>query len=115
MFPIQSAAVRCTTACCVALAASFCVTAARANNVLLDAGCAPRLTVQQQRLFDRASVGTDALRQFIYIRRAILQVDTYETAIWASDVAAAHAACVRRLSGSGPSEPPRKLGATFPQ
>jgi hypothetical protein len=103
MIHIRIVALRCATASCVALAASLPGAAARADGVVPDADCAPRLTTEQQRLFDRASVGTDALRQFIYIRRAILQVDTYETAVWAAEVAAARAAWASTLStGVGP-------------
>jgi hypothetical protein len=100
MLHIRSVALRCATASCVALAASLHVAAARADGVVFDSGCAPRLTLQQQRLFERASAGPDALRRFIDIRRAILQVDIYETAMWAEEETAAQAACASRLSAA---------------
>jgi hypothetical protein len=74
--------------------------AVMAQTVELDANCAPQLSRQQERLYQKASDGTDALRQFIFIRRAILQVDTYETARWAESLNAARAACVHTHSAA---------------
>jgi hypothetical protein len=71
---------------------------AMAQDVALDAKCAPLLTHQQQRLYDKANDGTSALRQFVFIRRAILQVDVYETATWAESLNAARAVCARNSS-----------------
>ena len=85
-------------ACVVVLAAGLSAGAARATETVLAADCAPRLTMAQQRLFDRAALSTDALRQFVYIRRAMLQVDTYETAVWAEHLIALQAACTRSLA-----------------
>ena len=69
--------------CATLILSTLAGQAVMAQTVELDANCAPQLTRQQQRLYQKANDGTDALRQFIFIRRAILQVDTYETATWA--------------------------------
>jgi len=42
----------------------------------------------------------DALRQFVFIRRAILQVDAYETATWAKFLNETRAACVQKRSAA---------------
>jgi hypothetical protein len=47
----------------------------------------------QRRLYEEANPGIDALRQFVFIRRAILQVDVYETATWAGSLNTARAVC----------------------
>jgi len=73
--------------------AALTVDAAMAQDVALDATCAPLLTHEQQRLYEKANAGTDALRQFVFIRRAILQVDVHETAAWAGSVNEARAVC----------------------
>lgn len=74
--------------------------AVMAQDVGLDANCAPLLTHQQQRLYDKANDGTNALRQFVFIRRAILQVDVFETAAWAEALNAARADCARNRSAA---------------
>ena len=84
---------RLTSACFAFVLAALAVDAAMAQDVALDATCAPLLTHQQRRLYEKANAGTDALRQFVFIRRAILQVDVYETATWAGSVNEARAAC----------------------
>ena len=70
--------------------------AATAQGAKLDTNCVPLLTHQQQRLYSKASEGTDSLRWFVFIRRAILQVDVYDTAIWAESLNAARAMCMRQ-------------------
>lgn len=75
--------------------------AVMAQTVELNANCVPQLTRQQQRLYQKANDGTDALRQFIFIRRAILQVDTYETATWVDSVNEMRAACNSKRSAAG--------------
>ena len=37
--------------------------------------CAPQLTHLQERLYQKAGEGPDALRDFVFIRRGILQLD----------------------------------------
>jgi hypothetical protein len=86
--------------CAALILAALAGEAIMAQTVKLDANCIPQLTRQQQRLYQKANDGTDALRQFIFIRRAILQADTYETATWAESLNAARAACVRTRSAA---------------
>ena len=84
---------RLAMACVAFVLAALAVDGAIARGVALDATCAPLLTQEQQRLYDKANAGTDALRQFVFIRRAILQVDVHETATWAQSVDVARAVC----------------------
>jgi hypothetical protein len=86
--------------CAALVLATLAGDAVLAQTVELDANCVPQLTRQQQRLYQKANDGTDALRQFIFIRRAILQVDTYETATWAESLNEARAACVHTRSAA---------------
>ena len=81
------------TGCLAFVLAALAADAAMAQDVALDATCAPLLTHQQRRLYEKANAGTDALRQFVFIRRAFLQVDVYETATWAGSLNEARAAC----------------------
>ena len=74
--------------------------AVMAQTVELDANCVPQLTRQQERLYQKANDGTDTLRQFVFIRRAILQVDTYETATWAESLNAARGSCVQKRAAA---------------
>ena len=69
-----------------------------AQEARLDKDCTPQLTYAQQRLYQNANEGTDVLRRFTFIRRGILQVDTYETAIWAASLSAARVACLKTAS-----------------
>ena len=69
-----------------------------AQEARLDKVCTPQLTYAQQRLYQNANEGTDVLRRFTFIRRGILQVDTYETAIWAVAVSRARVSCMKRAS-----------------
>src|SRR5690349_14818011 len=70
-------------ASCVAFVSAFSAHPVIAQEARLDRDCTPHLTQMQQRLFQKAEEGPDALRNFIFIRRAIVQVDTYGTAVWA--------------------------------
>lgn len=89
-------------ACHVAGYAAFVLALAAhpvmAQEARLDSNCVPHLTHVQQRLYQKADEGSDALRNFIFIRRAILQVDTYETAIWADSLRRARSACMTNVS-----------------
>jgi len=89
---------RLATSCVAFVLAALAADAVMAQDVRLDATCAPLLTQQQRRLYEKANAGTAALRQFVFIRRAFLQVDVYETAIWAESVNAARADCSSRRS-----------------
>ena len=75
---------------------------AKAEDILFGADCAPLFTAQQQRLYDRARVSTDSLRQFMFIRRAILQLDVHETAIWAASIDAARVSCDQKRTAAAP-------------
>jgi hypothetical protein len=68
--------------------------AASASEMALDAHCAPQLTPLEQRIQDRAGVGPDALRQFLWIRRDILQLDIYDTAARFEALGNARASCL---------------------
>ena len=81
------------TGCLAFVLAALAADAAMAQDVALDATCAPLLTHQQRRLYEKANAGTDALRQFVFIRRAFLQVDVHETATWAESLNEARAVC----------------------
>ena len=59
----------------------------------------------EQRLLAKADEGTDALRRFIYIRRAILQLDVRETAEWAEAWHATNASCARSAMTAAPGVP----------
>jgi hypothetical protein len=86
--------------CTTLVLAALIVDGAMAQDAQLDANCVPHLSRQQQRLYEKSDEGPDALRQFIFIRRAILQVDTYETATWAESLNEARGACMRTRSAA---------------
>ncbi|HEY2559937.1 MAG TPA: hypothetical protein VGI48_09550 [Caldimonas sp.] len=88
-------------ASCAAFAfATLAAEPVMAQDTTLDANCVPQLTRLQQRLYQKANDGPDSLRQFIFIRRAILQVDVYETATWAASLNEARAVCARKSSAA---------------
>lgn len=89
--------------------------AVMAQDVALDANCAPLLTHQQQRLYDKANDGTNPLRLFVFIRRAILQVDVYETASWAESLNALRAGCARNRSVAASASTAAALLRSDPQ
>jgi hypothetical protein len=86
--------------CAALVMAGLVGEAVMAHTVELDANCAPQLTRQQERLYQKANGGIDALRQFIFIRRAILQLDTYETATWAESLNGARRSCVQKRAAA---------------
>jgi hypothetical protein len=86
--------------CAALVLATLAGEAVMAQTVELDANCAPQLTRQQERLYQKANDGIDALRQFVFIRRAILQVDVYDTATWAESLNAARGSCVQRRAAA---------------
>jgi hypothetical protein len=71
---------------------------AMAQSASFDAECAPRLSGVQQRLFDKSDQGPDALRDFMFVRRGILQLDIYETGVWADSIRQERAACIKQLA-----------------
>jgi hypothetical protein len=87
---------------------SFVVHATLALAVLSFAGstfaqgadCPAAATWLQHRLLAKAGESPAALRQFIYIRRAILQIDIGETQAWADAVLAAHPECGSPTAGT---------------
>jgi len=70
--------------------------AAMAQNASSSATCGPQFSGLQERLYQKAGEGPDALRDFIFIRRGILQLDVYETASWADSVSQERAACMKQ-------------------
>lgn len=88
----------CHVAAYAALLLALAAHPVMAQEAGLDRDCAPKLTTMQQRLYQKASEGPDALRNFIFIRRAILQVDIYETAVWAASLSRARASCMKKAS-----------------
>jgi hypothetical protein len=58
--------------------------------------CGPQLTHLQERLYQKAGEGPEALREFMFIRRGILQLDVSETADWAGAVSQARATCMKQ-------------------
>ena len=75
---------------------AFATGTALAQDTAINVDCVPQMTSLQQRLYQKANEGPDVLRDFMFIRRGILQLDTYETAAWASSVNEARAACMKK-------------------
>ena len=70
---------------------------ALAQDAGFGATCGPQLTTHlQERLYQKAGEGPDALRDFMFIRRGILQLDVTETADWAASVSQERAACMKK-------------------
>jgi hypothetical protein len=57
--------------------------------------CVPQMSRLEQRLYQKAGEGPDALRQFIFIRRGIYQLDMNDVQSWAGGVDATRTACLR--------------------
>lgn len=82
---------------CVAfVVAALATGAALAQDTTINVDCVPQMTSLQQRLYQRANEGPGVLREFMFIRRGIWQLDIYETAAWASSVNEARAACMKK-------------------
>ena len=90
----------------LALTALLCATAT-AQTARLDDSCNPQLTPMQQRLYDKAAAGTDALRDFMFIRRRMLQLDVFDTGTWAESVRQSQSACMKRLALAQPEPRPQ--------
>ncbi len=85
------------TSRCAAFVLAFVLSAAAsAQGVTLDAGCNPQMSRMQQRLLQKSEEGPDSLRDFVFIRRGMLQLDVFDTGVWAQSVSAARAACMKR-------------------
>ncbi len=80
-----------------------CGLASGAEDITLDAHCAPRLTSRQQVLFDKAGAGTDVLRDFLFMRPFPHQADVYDTAVWAEAVRKQQSGCLDALSSRSPA------------
>jgi hypothetical protein len=78
-----------------------------------EAGCPAGLSQLQKRLLAQAGQGPDALRRFIYIRRAILQIDTGDTMAWVEAVRASNPACLRTPMVAAETQP-TDLASTDP-
>jgi hypothetical protein len=72
--------------------------AAHAATVELDASCTPQMSHMQQRLYSQGNQGGDVLRNFMYIRRQMLQLDIAETGQWVNAVNEARAGCTKELA-----------------
>ena len=82
---------------CVAfVVAALATGTALAQDTTIDVDCVPQMTGLQQRLYQKAKDGPGVLREFMFIRRGILQLDTYETAAWASSVNEARTVCIKK-------------------
>ena len=84
-----------------ALAGSACAAMAQESG----ATCEPTLSPLQQRLLQRADEGPATLRNFIFSRRAILQLDTNELMTWAEKVQDTRATCRTQALANKPEAP----------
>jgi hypothetical protein len=84
--------------CLAFVVASLATGTALAQDTTINGDCVPQMTGLQERLYQKANEGPDVLRNFMFIRRGILQLDPYETAAWASSVHQARAACMKKSS-----------------
>ena len=82
--------------CLAFVVAALAAGTALAQDTTTNVDCVPQMTGLQQRLYQKANEGPDVLRDFMFIRRGILQLDTYETAAWASSLNEARAACMKK-------------------
>lgn len=64
----------------------------------------PPMTSTQARLYQKAGDGWDGLRQYMWIRRSILQMDVTATADWVHGLDKARHACLQR-TGQQLSQP----------
>ena len=76
--------------------------AASAGATTFDAQCTPQLAPLEQRIYDRVGAGPDALRQFLWIRRGILQLEIHDTAAWAEALANARLRCLKAQAAGQP-------------
>ena len=62
--------------------------------------CVPQMSRLEQRLYQKAGEGPDALRDFIFIRRSIYQIDMSDVQSWAGGVDATRAACLKTVDAN---------------
>jgi hypothetical protein len=67
------------------------------------ASCAPHLSPLQARIYQKAVDGPGALRDFVYMRRGVLQLDVTETADWAASVSQERAVCMKKVAQAQPA------------
>ena len=98
---------RCALASLTALLAVLAAGPAMAQKMTLDASCAPQLKGLQQRLYQKGNQGGDALRQFMFIRRSVYQLDIADTGEWVNALNEERHACMKRLAQArtGPQAP----------
>jgi hypothetical protein len=85
--------------------------AAGAATIAFDGGCVPQLSPLQQRIVDRAAAGPAELRQFLWIRRAILQPDIAQTMGWADAVESARRRCLSSHADADRAAAPTQASA----
>jgi hypothetical protein len=66
--------------------------------------CAPQMSSLEHRLYQKTGEGPDALRNFIFIRRGIYQLDMIDVQGWARGVDATRAACMKTVAAD-PASP----------
>jgi hypothetical protein len=60
--------------------------------------CAPQMSSLEHRLYQKTGEGPDALRNFIFIRRGIYQLNMIDVQSWASGVDAIRATCMKTVA-----------------
>ncbi len=71
---------------------------AGATDVPFDERCTPQLSPHQQLLYDKASAGTDVLRDYLWSRRSSPQPLVYDVAVWTEDVNKRKLGCLDALA-----------------
>lgn len=87
---------------CGAIALALLATALPA--AAADDPCTPRLKPREQHLLDAAHRGIDNLRDYLFVRRAILQLDIRDAADWVGRIDRLRRNAWRRW----PPAPPRR-------
>jgi hypothetical protein len=59
--------------------------------------CVPQMSRLEQRLYQKAGEGPDALRDFIFIRRGIFQLDMSDVERWTGGVDATRTTCLKTV------------------
>ena len=100
--------------CVAVVVAALATGTALAQDATINVDCVPQMTRLQQRLYQKANEGPGVLREFMFIRRGIWQLDIYETGAWASSVNEARAVCMKKSARAeaDPSAPDGKWKQT---
>ena len=72
-----------------------------AQGVKVDATCTPQVSRFEARLVQKRAEGTDAFRDFLYIRRGIYAIDVSDAAERVRDIEAARASCLAGHAAAG--------------